>query len=71
MTFKHKNYTGEKYSDGSLRVWKDGLLVCEFYVSICPEDRKSFANKQFKALVECIEKNCCPYKKGGKSVDAV
>lgn len=66
MNFKYKNYTGERYSDGSLRIWKDGLLVCEFYISISPKEKRQFVNKNFKALVECIENNCCPYKKEGK-----
>ena len=60
MKFKSGSYTGEKYSDGSLRIWKDKKIVCEFYVCVS-SDKEPFERKQFESLVRAIEKNCKPY----------
>ena len=65
MKFKYGSYTGEKYSDGSLRIWKDGRLVGELYISVSQNmPRYCFTQKHFENLCAAIEANCQPYKGG-------
>ena len=65
MTFKSGEYTGEKYSDGSMRIWKSGILVGEFYVSVSANNKGwFFGQNNFKNLCKAIEENCHPCKGG-------
>lgn len=61
--FKNGAYTGERYSDGSIRIWKNKCLVAEIYIP-CKKMRgklKEFGASEFASLTRCIEKNCKPY----------
>lgn len=66
MKFKSGKYTGEKFTDGSLRIYRNGKIVCEFYVSVST-DAVRFGKKEFDSLCRSIEKNCHPYARGANN----
>ena len=66
MMFKSGEYSGEKFTDGSLRIYKNGKVVCEVYVGVSM-DNAPFGTLEFSGLCKAIEKYCHPYMKGAKN----
>lgn len=64
MKYKCGDYTGEKFTDGSLRIYKNNRVVCEVYIHCFAQNSLSFNQKNFESLCRAIEKNCSPYKGG-------
>ena len=63
MKYKSGAYSGEKYADGSMWIWKNGKLICEFYISVSAGNKDyHFTLKNFESICTANEKNCNPFK---------
>ena len=62
MKYKSGEYSGEKYSDGSLRIWKAGKLIGELYFSVSSNAKHHhFTKKNFESICSAIENSCRPF----------